>query len=234
MTPVEQSDLPWLLTCTDDAMEAARIVLTHLDKGRRTTDLDGRRRFSYAIGDPVNENGASIEIMSRLDEKELVSFTTIMSKDLIPDLECRGDRHMFGFVHDLLEQAIGSPRIPHSEERLDPVTSERVDLAAARMALAAGMTDHTIGLVADNVDATPLGTGGLHLVRSTRNIASDHTDEWCVPGAVELVVTRTLPTATTKGRIVMRMSAEGWLHMIRVPDVMGMMRLEADARKDRR
>jgi hypothetical protein len=234
MTPVEQSRLPWLLTCTDDAMEAARTVLTHLDTGRRADTAHDLQRISYNQCRADNEHGISIEVVSKLDESELVSFTTVVSEDLLPKREIMRNVEMLGFVHDLLETLLRSPRIAPVPDEFDARDQDRMRLAVARMAFRAEPPQKTPQVIADHMAATPLGTGGLHLVSERGSVASTTTSEWCVPGPVELGMVRTMATDDAKGRIVMRMTAKGSLHMMRLPDVMETMRLEADARRDGR
>ena len=163
-------------------------------------------------------------IMHPRDEDQVL-VSAIVDESLIPENHHDDPLAVYRMVRDLLDHALHARRIG-VERAESPHSADEILLQVCRMASGSDLHGRIEGLTIDHARATPLGTGGLHVLIEGGTIDSALDEPWCLPGAV--VVSHLLAGHPDNRRRTLRLAAEGWSHDVDVPDAIGRLRLEAD------
>jgi len=225
VTPEGQRSLPWLLRCEEHQLESAARVLTAVRAAAvatRAADLD---RLGSLVRRAEAEHGMFITLIMHPRDEDQILVETVVDESLLPADHEDDPLPLYRLVGDLLGRALEAPRLG-SEVFEDPQGAAAVALQVARMASRSDLHGPIEDLKADHVRATPLRTGGLHVLIEGGTIDSEFEEPWCVPGAVVVCVTH--GGHPSNRRTVLRLAAEGWMHDVDVPDALGRLRLEAD------
>lgn len=226
MNPQQQRSLPWLLRCEEHELAPAREILGLVRAAavaRNPADID---RLGTLVRRSEAEHGMHVTLIMHPRDDHETMVTMVVDDSLVPEDHDVDPLSVYRMASDLLERALHARRI--GTERFEsPHTTDEISLQVSRMASRSGLHGRIEDLRADHARATPLGTGGLHVLIEGGTIDSELEEPWCTPGAV--VVSVLSAGHPRNNRTLLRLAAEGWAHDVEVPDALGRLRLEAEA-----
>lgn len=236
MTPLEQSHLPWLVTAKPSEIEAAafaRDVVEGQYDIIKSGNISDARFSAEIIEDSHDRNLRFIHN----DEHGNTTFIQVMfSIDLHQQALAGWESHeqlarqtsQITLMRTLMYKAlsapiIAAPAMPGKDDHLLMAVNTLWDQTPH---LDAG---HLVK--AEINQATPLGTGGLHILDDEATYGTDRSPRWCKPGAINVSALRTIKD--DRSRTVVTIQAETCSYLVNLPTALERLRLEARYRSSR-